>query len=84
MLRYSNLANREVKSEDFFMDKWELYEAMSISNLRDIRQNPSYKDFVRFIGGIPLSNFIENNGYDILAKDYKREIKYSAGNLMQI
>jgi hypothetical protein len=27
---------------------------------------------------------LEDNGYAILAKEYKREIKYSAGNLMQL
>lgn len=32
------------------------------------------------IGG--YINF-EENGYDILAKEYKRELKYAAGNLMK-
>ncbi len=27
---------------------------------------------------------LNDNGYDILAKEYKREIKYIAGNLMQL
>ena len=26
----------------------------------------------------------DENGYDILSKEYRREIKYSAGNLMKI
>lgn len=33
------------------------------------------------IGG--YINF-EENGYDILAKEYKRELKYSSGNLMKL
>ena len=33
------------------------------------------------IGG--YINF-EENGYEILAKEYKRELKYAAGNLMKL
>ena len=33
------------------------------------------------VGG--FTNY-EENGYDILAKAYKRELKYAAGNLMKI
>ena len=33
------------------------------------------------VGG--FTNY-EENGYDILSKEYKRELKYAAGNLMRI
>jgi hypothetical protein len=33
------------------------------------------------IGGI---SSLEDDGYRILSKEYKREIKYSSGNLMQL
>lgn len=47
----------------------------------DIRENSAYIAFVSMIGG--YINF-EENGYDILAKEYKRELKYAAGNLMRV
>ena len=50
-----------------------------IDDLIDIRENSAYIAFVSMIGG--YINF-EENGYEILAKEYKREIKYSAGNFM--
>mmetsp|Transcript_43574 Transcript_43574/g.42063 ORF Transcript_43574/g.42063 Transcript_43574/m.42063 type:complete len:126 (+) Transcript_43574:293-670(+) len=52
-----------------------------LENLVDIRENSAYIAFVSMIGG--YVNF-EENGYDILAKEYKRELKYSSGNLMKI
>ena len=33
------------------------------------------------VGG--FTNY-EENGYDILSKEYKRELKYASGNLMRI
>ena len=47
----------------------------------DIRENSAYIAFVSMIGG--FINY-EENGYDILAKEYKRELKYAAGNLMRV
>lgn len=47
----------------------------------DIRENSAYIAFVSMIGG--FINY-EENGYEILAKEYKREIKYAAGNLMKL
>lgn len=47
----------------------------------DIRENSAYLAFVSMIGG--YVNFDEN-GYSILTKEYKRELKYSAGNLMKL
>lgn len=47
----------------------------------DIRENSAYLAFVELIKG--YVNF-EENGYEILSKQYKREIKYAAGNLMKL
>jgi len=47
--------------------------------LIDIRDNSAYIAFVSMIGG--YINFDEN-GYEGLAKEYKRELKYAAGNLI--
>jgi len=49
--------------------------------LVDIRESPSYIAFVSIIG--TFINYDEN-GYKGLAKEYKRELKYAAGNLMRI
>jgi hypothetical protein len=61
-----------------------LKEQTELSHLKDIRDNQSYRTFVSYIGGVMPQSFAQTNGYDILAKDYKRELKYAAGNLMQI
>ena len=54
---------------------------LEIPDLVDIRENSAYIAFVSMIGG--YINFDEN-GYEILAKEYKRELKYTAGNLMRL
>jgi hypothetical protein len=54
---------------------------IEIDDLVDVRENSAYIAFVSMIGG--YINF-EENGYEILAKEYKRELKYAAGNLMKI
>ena len=54
--------------------------AVSLDDLVDIRENSAYIAFVALIGG--YINYAED-GYKILAKEYKREIKYSSGNLME-
>lgn len=48
----------------------------------DIRTTIAYQKFIKAIGGAPTD--MDVNGYDILAKEYKREIKYTFGNLMQL
>jgi hypothetical protein len=55
-------------------------DEVEIEDLVDVRENSAYIAFVSMIGG--YINF-EENGYDILAKEYKRELKYAAGNLMK-
>ena len=61
----------------------DLNELLDMTNLIDIRENKAYQAFIRMIGGV--NNPIEHySGYDILAKEYKRELKYIAGNLMQL
>lgn len=69
----------ENPSDDILQD---YLENIDLSNLSDIRDSKSYRDFVTYIGGLPTN--MDTNGYDILAKDYKRELKYAAGNLMQL
>lgn len=54
---------------------------VEVEDLVDVRENSAYIAFVSMIGG--YINF-EENGYEILAKEYKRELKYAAGNLMKI
>jgi hypothetical protein len=58
-----------------------LCEDRELDDLTDIRENSAYIAFVSMIGG--YINF-EENGYDILAKEYKRELKYASGNLMKL
>ncbi len=57
----------------------QLYETADLGNLFDIRNSSAYKHFVDAIGG--FSN-LNDNGYLILAIQYKRELKYITGNLM--
>lgn len=54
---------------------------LELEDLVDIRENSAYIAFVSMIGG--YINF-EENGYEILAREYKRELKYAAGNLMRL
>lgn len=56
-------------------------EDTSLDDLVDIRESDAYIAFVSMVGG--YSNYDEN-GYDVLSKEYKRELKYAAGNLMKI
>lgn len=58
-----------------------LYNDIEMDELVDIRENSAYVAYVQLIGG--YVNY-EEDGYDILAKEYKRELKYSGGNLMKI
>jgi len=59
----------------------EYRDELELEDLVDIRENSAYIAFVSMIGG--YVNF-EENGYEILAREYKRELKYSAGNLMKL
>lgn len=56
-------------------------DGTTVSDLMDIRENSAYIAFVALIGG--YINYDED-GYQILAKEYWRELKYAAGNLMKI
>lgn len=58
-----------------------LFNDIDMEELVDIRENSAYVAFVQLIGG--YINY-EEDGYDILAKEYKRELKYSGGNLLAI
>ena len=59
----------------------DLLNKIDLDQLVDIRENSAYISFVQLIGG--YINF-EEDGYEILAKEYKRELKYSGGNLIEI
>ena len=52
-----------------------------MDDLVDIRESDSYVAFVQMMGD--CTNY-EENGYEILSREYKRELKYAAGNLMRI
>ena len=52
-----------------------------MDDLVDIRECDAYIAFVSMVGG--FTNY-EENGYEILSKEYKRELKYAAGNIMRI
>ena len=56
-------------------------EDTTLEKLADIRECPSYIAFVSMVGG--FTNY-EENGYEILSKVFKRELKYAAGNLMRL
>ena len=58
-----------------------LFNDIEMDELVDIRENSAYVAFVQLIGG--YINY-EEDGYEILAKEYKRELKYSGGNLMAL
>ena len=60
----------------------QLEESRDLQDLIDIRDSSAYKAFVKMIGGLQTN--MNENGYEILAKEYKKEIKYSAGNLMEL
>ena len=58
-----------------------LHESTELKDLVDIRQSPSYISFIKIIGSYIN---LDENGYEGLAKEYKRELKYAAGNLMRL
>ena len=59
----------------------EYIENTSLDDLVDIRETDAYIAYVQMVG--TCTNF-EENGYEILSKEYKKELKYAAGNLMRI
>lgn len=59
----------------------DLLNTLSMDDLVDIRENSAYVSFVQLIGG--YINY-EEDGYEILAREYKRELMYSGGNLIEI
>lgn len=59
----------------------DLMDSTELKDLYDVRQSPAYISFVQIIGSFIN---LEENGYEGLAKEYKRELKYAAGNLMSL
>ena len=79
-----NVQIKNFRSEKYFnLDSVieDFEEHVSLEDLVDIRECPAYIAFVSMVGG--YTNF-EENGYSILNKTFKKELKYAAGNLMQI
>ena len=56
-------------------------ENTAMEDLVDIRECDAYIAFVSMVGS--FTNY-EENGYEILSKEYKKELKYAAGNIMRI
>lgn len=89
ILDYVKLMNSVHKADQKVIDQGlafdaiptHLYNDIDLNELVDIRENSAYVAFVQLIGG--YINY-EEDGYDILAKEYKRELKYAGGNLMKI
>lgn len=73
--------NPEIVKEGLEFDAMltHLSNDLEMDELVDIRENSAYVAFVQLIGG--YINY-EEDGYEILAKEYKRELKYAGGNLM--
>jgi hypothetical protein len=82
----SQRVKNEEDNEFYFRDGFE-FDAMieefqidmDLEELVDIRENSAYIAFVAMIGG--YINYDED-GYGILAKEYKKELKYAAGQMM--
>lgn len=88
LLKYVNQTRRtnliETEEDDglmFHSVVEDLQNDLDFDELVDIRENSAYVAFVQLIGG--YINYDED-GYEILAKEYKRELKYAGGNLMQL
>lgn len=79
--RTSNVIEEDQEDDGFMFHSIieDLQNDLDFEQLVDIRENSAYVAFVQLIGG--YINF-EEDGYEILAKEYKRELKYSGGNLM--
>ena len=77
------IIKREQNREGFEFSSMleDLYNDIEMDELIDIRENSAYIAFVQLIGG--YINY-EEDGYEILAKEYKRELKYAGGNLMEL
>ena len=56
-------------------------EDACLRDLADIRDSSAYRAFMKLIGGQVDLN---EDGYKSLAKDYRQELKFIGGNLMEI
>ena len=59
----------------------DLHEATPIEDLIDVRESVAYQSFAKRFS-VPVD--LQTNGYDSLFKEYKRELKFGAGNLMNL
>jgi CO dehydrogenase/acetyl-CoA synthase beta subunit len=83
LLRRTHNADPKANKEGLQFDGMlvHLLNDIDMDELVDVRENSAYVAFVQLIGG--YINY-EEDGYDILAKEYKRELKYSGGNIMEL
>lgn len=63
------------------MNAKEFLNIVQKEELEDIRESAAYQNYVRFLHG--TVNF-DDDGYKLLTKEYRTELKYSAGNLMHL
>jgi len=63
------------------MEAKEFLNIVEKEELEDIRESAAYKNYVKFLHG--TINFDDDN-YKSLTKEYRTELKYSAGNLMHL
>ena len=64
------------------LDQSKLYHNITEKELFDIRDSPAYHAYVALISGGDVN--YNKNGYKALAKPYRQEIKFVAGNLMEV
>ena len=72
---------RQWKSDITRLYQNQLFESESLDSLIDIRESIAYQQFVK---KMDRELNLRENGYEGLNKEYKRELKYAAGNLMQL
>ena len=59
----------------------DLHETCPIDELVDVRESVAYQSFAKRFN---MQVDYQTNGYDRLFKEYKRELKFGAGNLMKL
>ena len=64
------------------LDPAHLCEDVTDKDLVDIRDSPAYHAYLALAGGGEVN--YRQNGYKALNKQYRREIKFAGGNLMEI
>ena len=79
-IHLSYFLNEEGMECTDILGEGDLLEGAGIKDLSDIRDSHSYRAFVKLVGG---SLDLKENGYKALTKPFRRDIKQSAGILME-